>query len=299
MRKGLLLLLILVALLFPSPAASQNEIRLSTLEIQLWPEYDQPSMLVIYDFVVASGATFPLSVSFRLPLDANLIAVASYEPSGLINAKFEGPTAQGEWQILTVIVESQSKYHFEYYRPLIIQKATRKFNFLWPGDYAVDSFSVQIDEPLDVTSLSTTPALQATTGTDGRKHYVNIPGRMDAGQQYTLDLQYEKTSDKLVLSGTPNAPSAPLDQKAVGRISLSNLIPYILGSIGVMLILGGLIYFWSSRGASISPRPRRRRRVKEAESSEETDIYCHQCGQRARPGDRFCRVCGTRLRLEG
>jgi hypothetical protein len=299
MRKGLFLLLILAMMLFPVPAAAQNEIRLSTLEIQLWPEYDQPSMLVIYDFVVASGATFPLSVSFRLPLDANLIAVASYEPNGLINAKFEGPTAQGEWQVLTVIVESQSKYHFEYYRPLTIKNTSRTFSFLWPGDYAVDSFSVQIDEPLDVTSLSTTPALQATSGNDGRKHYVNIPGRMDAGQQYSLELQYEKTSDKLVVSGTPNAPSAPLDQKAIGRISLSNAIPIILGGIGILLILGGVIYFWSSRNDVSSHRPRRRHRAKETESSGENVVYCHQCGQRARAGDRFCRVCGTRLRVEG
>src|SRR5512142_3522734 len=52
-------------------------IKLSTLQVQLWPEYDQPSMLVIYDFRVPDSLKLPVSVSLNLPKDAHLVAVAS------------------------------------------------------------------------------------------------------------------------------------------------------------------------------------------------------------------------------
>lgn len=53
MRKWIALLALILVLALASPAAAQNEVHISTLNIKLWPEYDQPTMLVIYDFKLA------------------------------------------------------------------------------------------------------------------------------------------------------------------------------------------------------------------------------------------------------
>ena len=82
MRKWLILLA-LVILLFPSSVQAQESgaVKLDTLNVMLWSEYDQPSMLVIYKFTVTEDTTVPANVTLRFPADANITAVA-YESGG-------------------------------------------------------------------------------------------------------------------------------------------------------------------------------------------------------------------------
>jgi hypothetical protein len=77
-------------------------------------------------------------------------------------------------------------------------------------------------------------------------------------------------------------------------VLLSNYLPYILGGIGLVVITGAVVYFWQS-GRGVRPQGRLRHPA-QAQSEAKTEVYCHQCGTRAHVADRFCRICGTRLR---
>jgi hypothetical protein len=84
-----------------------------------------------------------------------------------------------------------------------------------------------------------------------------------------------------------------VDENTAGRVSLNNYLPYIIGTLGVIIIIGGFMYYRQS-GRSASAKKSRRR--KSANEEAESGVYCAQCGTRARGGDRFCRTCGSRLR---
>jgi hypothetical protein len=117
---------------------------------------------------------------------------------------------------------------------------------------------------------------------------------LKAGEQLPIQLTYTKTSDRLSISDQP-LETGIVDESTEGRISLSNYLPYILGGLGILLILSGGLYFWQTSKGKRGPRQRHRVLDEESDSG---DVYCHQCGKRAQPADRFCRTCGTRLRKE-
>jgi hypothetical protein len=81
-------------------------------------------------------------------------------------------------------------------------------------------------------------------------------------------------------------------------------LPWILGFLGIALIAGGGWWYWRSglskeRSPAGAARPRRKPSTsREPAASPEGYVYCHECGKRAGPGDRFCRACGARLRTE-
>ena len=75
MRKHLMIFILLV-LLVASPAYAQNIVSLKSLNVQLWSEYDQPSVLVIYSFEVSDDTQIPTSIDIRVPRDGNITAVA-------------------------------------------------------------------------------------------------------------------------------------------------------------------------------------------------------------------------------
>jgi hypothetical protein len=163
MRKLFLVFAVGVFFVFPSVVSAQNNISFANATVQLWPEYDQPSMLVITDFEAASNTKFPANVIFRIPNDANLIAVAAYAADGtLINAKFDGPTKDGDQQSFSITLDSAAA-RFEYYQPITFNGEQRDFSYAWDGAYAVDTFNIRVLEPLDTTSITTTPELASIT----------------------------------------------------------------------------------------------------------------------------------------
>ncbi len=295
MRKWFLLMAMGVLFVFPAMVSAQNNLTLTSLSVQLWPEYDQPSMLVITDFKAAAETQFPVSVTFRIPQDANLVAVAAYDANGsLVNAVFDGPKANDEWQSFTVTLNSAAA-RFEYYQPITFNGDQRIFTYLWDGAYAVDAFSIRVLEPLDTTSLETTPALASISQENNLKYYEGASVKLASGEQFTLNLNYKKSSNVLITSSQGVQPAAPVDESTPGRVSLSNYLPYILGGLGVVMIVGGFAYYWQAgRGSSKKSRRRAHSQVEGEEGGE--DSYCPQCGARAKPADRFCRVCGGRIR---
>jgi hypothetical protein len=253
-------------------------------------------MLVIYDFQVGSGTALPVGVSLRFPKDANLIAVAVQGADGsLMNADYLESAGDDMWQSVVVQIQSPTTYRLEYYQPLQRTDARRQFFFQWTGEYAVEDFGLSIRLPADATGVATDPELIPTQPAGGMTFLEKDFGPIGAGHTFDLRLDYTRSSDALAASQADLQPSQPLDGSTQGRVMLSNYYPYILGALGIVLVAGGSLYFWQSSRAR-SPRENRHRGRTEKAPHQDDDVYCHQCGARAEPGDRFCRVCGTKLR---
>jgi hypothetical protein len=254
-------------------------------------------MLVIYDLRLPADTTLPVSITLRLPKDANLVAVASQAADGsLLNADYQGPTAGDGWQTIAVQIPTAAIYHIEYYEPLSRAGDERDFSYLWAGDYAVDDLAISVRLPRDATNVSSDPSMESSLDPDGTPYLRKDFGALGAEQQLPLQLTYKKSSDSLTASRQDLQPSQPLGAGTPGRVMLSNYLPYILGVLGMALIVGGAVYFWQSSRGRVLARERRHRRASEREDRQGSEVYCHQCGTRAHPGDRFCRVCGIRLR---
>jgi len=289
-------LLIAGAICLPASALAQTPITLSSLKVQLWPEYDQPSMLVIYDFQLGAGTTLPVSVSIRFPKDANLVAVAVQGADGsLMNADYLESAGDDTWQSVVIQVQNATTYRIEYYQPLGRSGDQRQFSYQWTGQYRVEDFGVSVRMPADATLVSADPALQTTQPAGGTSFMQKGFGSLAAGEPFTLKLSYSRSSEALTASQGDLQPSQPLDGSTPGRVMLSNYLPYILGALGLLLIAGGALYFWESSRAGATRGKRHLSRALGAIEGK-GDVYCNQCGARAQSGDRFCRVCGTRLR---
>jgi|SRR6185503_1833793 hypothetical protein len=291
MRKCLLLVLAAL-LVLPATVWAQDSIKLETLNVRLLSEYDEPSMLVIVDFAVPSDTVLPTKVDLRVPDSANITAVAFLSEDQLRNAEFAGPEMDGSWQIITIFIKEYSTYHLEYYEPIPRDGTKRYFQYLWSGNYAVNNFRIEIQVPEDSTAVKSRPMLPFAPSGQFLSSRVTA-NDLEAGEIYQVNLQYSRTSDETVLPSASQVTAAEsITQNTAGRITLDSL-PYILGGVGLLLILGAGYYFLQSKSVPV-PKPRKRQPGRK--DVESANIYCHECGTRAHAEDRFCRVCGTKLR---
>jgi hypothetical protein len=299
MRKWLSVVLLLVFLTLPTPAGAQGGVKLKSINIELWAEYDQPSMLVIHEFTVDEGVALPVDVTVRFLKEANLTAVATVAENDLVYIEYQGPESQGNWQTITVNVQSYAPHRVEYYQPLLRDDNKRQFSFRWFGDYPVEMFNVAVQIPADSTEIVTEPVLSSTGPTSDGLHVVGIesPGKLKMGQSYEFKIEYQRDAETVTKpQNSANVqPAEPVGPNTEGRVSIDNL-PYVIAGFGLALIGLALFFYWRSTQTS-GRKSRQRRRAGGSQEEEEQVAYCHECGTRSNQGDRFCRTCGSRLRV--
>ncbi len=297
-RRLMMVLALLVVFLLPAPVRAQSEVRLSSVSVDIWPEYDRPAVLVIYHIALAPGAALPAILTLRVPAAAQVNVVAIVDPvRGLFNVPYER-VAQEEWAILTISANS-SQVQVECYEELAKSGIARHIVFKWTGDYAVDILEVNFLSPLGAEGVTLSRApVKIGPGQDGLTNYRDQMKSLLAGQVYTLTMDYQRLTDSVNISGLPVQAAFPLGKDTPGRVSMTGVLPWVLVGIGALLIVAGVVGFvvWQRGSRGSSARQRQALRHKEGAAEP---IYCLQCGRRAQPSDLFCRTCGMRLRGGG
>lgn len=305
MRKTLTVLLIALALLSPVfSARAQGTVNFSSVEVALWPEYDRSAVLVIYRITLAANTTLPANVTVRLPaVVGEPNAVALKQPDGqLFTVQYERQTS-GDWQTLS-LTATMLELQIEYYDPSLSKNGSqRNFTYTWPADHAVDSMRVEVQQPFGASDIIITPGpVTSAPGSDGLTYFNKEIGAVAVNQTFTLEASYQKSTDALTVEAQPVEPVAPLSTTPAWQTSLLTALPWLLGALGIVLIGGGIYWYWRSGQQNQvqvgKPRTRRGRASAKAEPQAASNIYCHQCGNRAGPEDAFCRSCGAKLRLE-
>src|SRR3990172_2108477 len=138
---------------------------LASLEIDIWPEFDRASVLVILRAEIAADATLPAEVSLRIPTSSGgpvALASAPLANAQLINLNYERSDVQVDFT--TVKFTTQDRYfQAEFYDRLRTDNEARSYAYLWPGDFAVGQLTAQVQEPVGATGVTVQPELKSST----------------------------------------------------------------------------------------------------------------------------------------
>jgi hypothetical protein len=304
MRKWLSFIALLAFLLLPSQAHAQNPIGFDTLNVSVWPEYDTPTVLVIYKISLAPQASLPADIFLRMPAGVSkLSAVAVGSTADTVSdAGVDYKFIPGS-DFAQVNVKAAARFiQVEYYDPGLTKNGNQhQYIYEWPGDTSVDNFRFEFRQPLQSSNLSVEPAL-ANTVMDGEGFQVSDFSQtgVKVGQKLAFTIKYQRDTDSPSTSFLQVQPSAPLDQTVPGQSAWTTYLPWGLGGLGLaLLFVAGWVYWTSSSGNRAPAMARKRhsvgRGVAEPDDAGQP-VHCSQCGKRSQSGDRFCRACGARIR---
>ena len=310
MFKRFLTITVFLISLFLAPAAlAQDSLRITDLEVDLWPEYDRSDVLVIYHVKLPSDISLPVDVVLRIPAvsgEPHAVAVRQADNS-LLNAVYDRQV-EGDWALIKVTA-TLPELQLEYYDSQIVRENDlRQYTYTWLGDYPVDVMRIVIQQPVGASNMLVEPDLGSLVQFEGdpMQYYTMEIGAPKAGDAVNVDLTYSKSTDVLSIESLQVQPTGPINGDDGSPSGLITILPWLVGGLGLLLLVGGGIWYWQlNKAEAHSASQKRGRRAKAAIKSpeqvaaDETNgqaIYCHQCGKRAASGDRFCRVCGTKLR---
>lgn len=301
MRRWSVILLFVLLFTMAGSAQAQAAVEFETMMAMLWPEYDRPAMLVIYRIALSADTKLPAQIDLRIPKAAGEpYNVAVEEDDGQLYTLNYTSAEDGDWLVLSITTPNP-KIQVEYYDPGLIKTDDRRdYEFRWAGDVLIKNLTVQVQQPKTASDLQVAPDMGTwDTGPDGLQYYTEDVGSVPAGTPLSLKLNYIKSDDTLSVPDQASLePSQPIGP-STSQLRIQEALPYIIGGIGLALIIGGGLWFWLiSRKRQTEPSRARHNSSARSNTAEEGEIYCHQCGKRASKDDVFCRTCGTRLRRE-
>lgn len=288
----------------PPPSALQAENpAFDRLEVALWPEYDQPRVLVFYRALISPQVELPAEVALPIPASVGEPSAVAFqgENGELLVAEYRREVV-GDWAWIYVQAESPGLW-IEYYDDLGRSGTERSYAFTWPGGVSIGALTYEVQQPAGATDMRVAPAGAPQIGDFGLTYYRSSLGPRERHEEAMISLAYLKGDDALSVDATMAGPA--LERPATTQGSTPNLtdqLPYILGAFGLVLVLVGGVLLWRTRrGGSVAVRrarkPRRSRpRRTDASEVDASPIFCHVCGAQAAAGDLYCRRCGAKLR---
>ena len=308
-RLFVIFLLPVFLIAFVPPAGAQGTAtELQSLAVELWPDYDRPSMLVLMTGTLPAGTTLPVPVTIPLPADAEINAVASVEEGGVLMSNPDYTIENG----LLTLTSPTNRFHVEYYSPYEVDGNEHSYSFEWVSDLTIDQLTTVVQQPLAAVDFSVTPAATNSVANRGDDlTYHSLPPRtVAAGEPFTVEVRY--TVDAPVLSAPAQSPASPIPATATNPSApaTDGFDPlWLLIGAGVLALVGGAFFLgrYQSRAGSRARKPQPARPAKTAArppaaptQPKQTGAtrFCHNCGHRAQPTDAFCRKCGRALKTD-
>jgi hypothetical protein len=289
--------------------AADNAVTIKKLELNIWPEYDQPQTLVIFRITLSSDTHLPAQISLRIPRAAGSpYSVAIKDLDGLVYDVEYTLIPEGEWNRI-VLTTPSAEIQVEYYDPdLTIDGTLHSLSYRWIGDYPINDLTVVVQQPRGAYNVNINPYLGVgkINPDDDLVYYTASLGKLDTGIAFDLSLNYQKADDSLSATSISVKPAGqfPLSNTLANQVQ--SILLSILHDQGLwitaFLLLAWLVLFllalWLAGAHLFDHWKRQPRPVEESKNGQTAPPrYCSQCGKKAVPGDIYCRVCGTKLPL--
>jgi hypothetical protein len=293
--------LALLSFRFAPVATAETNDRLANLQINVWPEYDDTRVLVMYDGELADATNLPRDISLFIPSTASLSAEAYVDANGSFINIPDKPTTQdtGDGFTSVTVKLPAAKFHLEYYYNPLQGSPDKTMEFVYKAAQPAENVQLEIQQPLKADNFSTDPATQVkTTDAHSFTFYIFNYASLDVGQTQRIKISYTKTDPNPSIASIPQPASASASALADTQQALpfsSLLAPVLIAVALALMALGG--FAWWSRGRNaMEPAPARTDNARRRQPRQGATGFCVQCGRGLEADDVFCPRCGTRRR---
>ena len=302
----------------PSQAsAPAADLVMARLRLSIWPEYDNPRVLIMLRGEMTPRQAFPASITLPIPKGAEIIGAGmiSEQNELLLHPHQVIPGATQDTLQLNLPVP---RFFVEfYYNPFTTSGSEKRFVYPAPTTYPIELFEVDIQQPLKATAFTLDPAPMGMTDNEGFTYHQFTYRDVGKGQSQTFTIAYTKTVTTPSVSKKQPTPQPA--EKARAR-SDSTLVALSIFAGAILLFAGCAWLMQRSRRqpmpATTAPTPSLSmsdtllallQDDAQPQETESVDVppmppqtrainFCANCGRKLLPDDRFCSECGKPIK---
>ena len=277
--------------------------RIVHLRLSIWPEYDDPRVLIMLRGELAPHTALPTRLTFPIPAGAEVIG------AGMISEQNElllhpHQVKAGETQDHLEVSLPVPRFFVEFYYNPFTSDTNKRFTYTFTAPYHLEHFEVDVQQPLQATNFTLVPpAVHQSTDDKGLTYHWLFYRNLGKDETTSFAVAYTKTVA---------TPSVTKRQPEAGTVQPRTALDPTLIALGLLMgtavLFGGGSWLWLGY--------QRRRHVTMVQPTslplpatphrELTAVdpplpvtrhanFCTVCERKLQPAYRFCPGCGIAL----
>ncbi len=232
-----------------------EDLSIGRMRVSIWPEYDDRSILAIYDGRFRDSSSFPLKTSFLIPKDAVINDACSLSFEGQHFCQLYTTINRGLYDEVRLLLPYPNFYLSFHALPIDTGDAGRSLDYRIKANHPVETMEVDIQQPLRSTEFSISPP----TGTaapvmqgepsvvKGFKHHAYSLRDVKKDGESVFRISYQKDDPnpsvdiKYATMTTPRVWGSPFEVQKKAK----TLVYILFGTsvLGLLVLVGGIILF--------------------------------------------------------
>jgi len=299
-------------------SAPTADLAMARLRLSIWPEYDDPRVLIMLRGEMTPRQAFPASITLPIPKGAEIIGagMVSEQNELLLHPhQVEPGNIQDTLQLNLPVPRFFVEF---YYNPFTTSGPEKRFVYPAPTTYPIELFKVDIQQPLKATAFTLDPApMERTTDNQGFTYHQFTYRDVGKGQSQVFTVAYTKTAT--TPSVAKQQPTPQPTEKARARSDNTLVVLSIFA--GAILLFAGCAWLMQRSQRQHMPTttpPALPVSMSDTllallredilpQETEATDVppmppqtrvinFCANCGRKLLPDDRFCSGCGKPIK---
>lgn len=181
--------------------APTKDLFIGRMKVAIMPEYDDPSVLAIYDGKFEDVSSYPIKTSFLIPKGSVISDACSLSHEGQHFCQLYKTVNRGEHDEVSLLLPYPN-FYLSFHTPRFVAKGERKeFDYLIKANHPVKIMEVDIQQPLRSTAFNISPpgsaALSDTSGAisviKGFNHFTYKLEGVAKGQESAFKINYTKS----------------------------------------------------------------------------------------------------------
>jgi hypothetical protein len=277
----------------PSARGASTDLHIARLRLSIWPEYDDPRVLVMFRGEMAPSSAFPTRIILPIPKGAEIIG------AGMISEHNEllihpHQILPGEAHDRLELNLPVPHFFVEFYYNPFDQGAAKRFTYTTPSTYPIAWLEVDIQQPLLATHFTTDPPpMRQEQDRQGFTSHLFVYRDVGVGEAKSFTVSYVRTAVEPSVS-----KRQPASEVAARPPTAGASMGMVLGILaGAAVAFGGSVWVWTGYQRRRKARPSYPTEIYTGErEASGVPNFCTNCGTKLQPGYRFCPSCGSAVR---
>ena len=236
--------------------APTKDLSIGRMKVAIMPEYDDPSVLAVYDGKFEEVASYPIKTSFLIPKGSVISDACSLSHEGQHFCQLYRTVNKGEHDEVSLLLPYPN-FYLSFHTPrLDIEREKKELTYLIKANHPVKTLEVDIQQPLRSTAFNVAPPgsaalLEKNDAISIIKGFNYFSYKLEGvakGQENAFEIAYLKSDPnpsvdiKYTAMRTPTTQSTPYEAQR----NIKTLI-YLLFGTGVLCIAAVAVWIFRSR----------------------------------------------------
>ena len=284
----------------PAPATrsaagtQEGRLRIARLQLSVWPEYDDPRVLLIMRGELAPGLAFPIQLNLPIPHRAEIIGAGMISELGELLLHPHRVVSGEASDTLEITLPSRRFFAELYYDPFDTSGDTKRFSYAFRAPYPIDQLDVEVQQPYTAGEFVVEPPAMAQESEGRDTTYHRFAYRdVSPGQETAFAVSYVKTETQPSVPKADSPQAAGADHR--GPQDRKLIYSGVLAGVIVAYVLATLLCtaYWRRRAPTSEPETGPSP-LPAAPPTAQPDraAFCNRCGRVLNTDYAFCPGCG-------